>query len=54
MEKIVEAILHKRVLVLAVFAIALAVSAAAASMVSINYNLMDYLPMTPPLQKHSI
>lgn len=48
MDKFIEAILHKRGFVLAVFAVLLVLSAAAASMVSINYNLMDYLPDDAP------
>lgn len=48
MERFIEAVLHKRGFVLALFAVLLVISAIAASMVGINYNLMDYLPDDAP------
>lgn len=48
MERFIEAVLHKRILVLAVFVIFFLLSAGAAAMVNINYNLMDYLPDDAP------
>lgn len=48
MDKFIEAVLHKRVVVLVVFAVLLILSAICSAMVHINYNLMDYLPDDSP------
>lgn len=48
MDKFIEAVLRKRVVILIAFAVLLVLSAVASSMVSINYNLMDYLPDDAP------
>lgn len=48
MDKFIEAVLRKRVIVLTVFAVLLILSAVCSTMVHINYNLMDYLPDDSP------